>query len=102
LIPGTKYDYYVKARDKAGNKLCASNTVSTVTGNDNESPSKPEILSAVSTADTVMSLSWTASTDNVKVAGYMITETAFWAANVREGLTYKVTDLNPTQSTVTP
>jgi chitodextrinase len=95
LIPGTKYDYYVKAKDTAGNLSVISNTVSTLTGYDNEPPTKPTNLAVVSTTDTSITLSWTASVDNVKVAGYKIYRDGVLAGDVKENTTYKDTGLRP-------
>jgi chitodextrinase len=40
--------------------------------NDNESPSMPSDLSGTAVSQTAIDLTWTASTDNVAVAGYRI------------------------------
>jgi chitodextrinase len=65
----TEYTFEVEAFDASGNKSeKASITVSTT---DETAPSVPADLAATAT-ETSISLSWTASTDNVDVAGYVI------------------------------
>ncbi len=65
----TEYTFEVQAFDAVGNKSeKASLTVSTI---DETAPSSPSAL-AVVTTDTSAVLSWTASTDNVSVNGYII------------------------------
>ena len=62
--------YYVKAHDAAGNVSTASNTF-TRTGSsaDTTPPSAPSNLTGT-TSGTTVTLSWTASADNVGVTGY--------------------------------
>ncbi|QGY46289.1 T9SS type A sorting domain-containing protein [Maribellus comscasis] len=65
----TEYVFEVEAFDASGNKSGkASVTVSTT---DETAPSAPSDLAAVTT-ETSVSFSWTASTDNVGVAGYVV------------------------------
>lgn len=65
----TEYTFEVEAFDVPGNKSeKASLTVSTT---DETTPSAPGNLVAVAT-ETSVTLSWTASTDNVGVAGYIV------------------------------
>jgi chitodextrinase len=74
LTNGTTYNYVVKAYDRAGNLSPASNQVTaTPTGStsDTTAPSTPWNLTATAT-DSSVSLSWSASSDNVGVAGYGI------------------------------
>jgi len=70
--PSTTYSYYVKATDAAGNLSASSNTVSITTPTDTTPPSAPTNLTATAASATHVSLSWTASTDNVGVTGYKI------------------------------
>ncbi|MBV1855956.1 DUF4832 domain-containing protein, partial [Catellatospora tritici] len=70
--PGNTYQYTVRALDAAGNVSGQSAAVSaTTTGcsGDCTAPSAP-VLSSTGKSDTTVSLSWTASTDNVGVTGY--------------------------------
>ncbi|MDI1461286.1 DUF4832 domain-containing protein [Catellatospora sp. KI3] len=71
---GTTYQYTVRAVDAAGNVSGTSAAVSaTTTGcsGDCTAPSAPT-LSTTGKSDTTVSLSWTASTDNVGVTGYEV------------------------------
>jgi Zn-dependent metalloprotease/chitodextrinase len=68
LTPNTAYSLYVRGRDAAGN-TAQSNTLSVTTLADTQAPTAPK-LSAPSRTTTSISLSWTAATDNVGVAGY--------------------------------
>lgn len=67
----TTYDVYVVALDLAGNNT-ASNTiqVTTTEAPDLQAPTAPSNLSAAAVTGNSLILSWTASTDNVGVAGY--------------------------------
>lgn len=71
LTAATTYNFYVKAKDAAGNISVASNTVNitTLTLADTTAPST-SILSASGTTTSSTNLSWTAATDNVGVTGY--------------------------------
>jgi chitodextrinase len=72
--PATGYSYYAVAYDAAGNSSAASNTVAATTppAPDTAPPSAPSGLVATAPGSTEVDLSWTASTDNVGVAGYRI------------------------------
>ena len=72
LTAATSYSYYVKAKDAAGNVSSASNTVNvtTATPADTQAPSTPSSLVASAITETSLSLSWTASSDNIGVTGY--------------------------------
>jgi len=71
LTAGTTYEFYVKAKDAAGNISSASSTLSVTTETpDTEAPSAPTDLASSSVTQTSLNLSWTASTDNVAVTGY--------------------------------
>ncbi|UJF32228.1 glycosyl hydrolase [Paenibacillus hexagrammi] len=75
LAASTAYSYTVKAYDAAGNRSAASAalnvTTSAASGADTQAPTVPTNLGATNTSSSV-TLSWTASTDNVGVAGYDI------------------------------
>ena len=72
LSAGTEYTLAVEAFDAAGNKSSkAEIRVSTTTPADNTAPTAPANLVA-EPAETSIALSWTASTDNVGVAGYVV------------------------------
>ncbi|MFC4009556.1 fibronectin type III domain-containing protein [Nonomuraea purpurea] len=73
LSPSTQYQVYVRARDGAGNLSGGSPPVTfttAATGGDTSPPTAPAGLAASGTTSTGTNLSWTASTDDVGVAGY--------------------------------
>jgi chitodextrinase len=72
LTPGTSYTFYIKAYDKAGNYSSQSNHVSANTISDKTAPSIPGGLKTSSVTVTEVNLTWTPSSDNVKVKGYDI------------------------------
>ena len=74
LTASTTYRYRVLATDAAGN-LSAYSTIATATtasGADTTPPTAPSGLTATATGSSSVSLSWTASTDNVGVTGYRV------------------------------
>ncbi|MFO7827324.1 MAG: PKD domain-containing protein, partial [Bacteroidales bacterium] len=83
LNASTTYNYYVKAKDAAGNVSAASNTleVTTDTPPDTEAPTAPSNLSSSNVKENSVDLSWTASTDNVGVTGYDIYKDGSYLAN---------------------
>jgi len=72
LSASTTYSFYVKAKDAAGNVSAASNTISvtTLTPPDTQAPTAPTGLASSNVTQSSVSLSWSASTDNVGVTGY--------------------------------
>ncbi|MDH7482032.1 MAG: hypothetical protein QHH26_08695, partial [Armatimonadota bacterium] len=70
--PGTTYTYRVSAYDTAGNESAQSSQVAATTPGDTTAPSVPTNLSANAVSGTQVDLTWTASTDNIGVAGYKI------------------------------
>ena len=72
LKPNTAYSYTVKAFDAAGNKSAESAPFSVTTMLDTEAPGKPENLSISAGTGSTVTLGWTASGDNIGVAGYEI------------------------------
>jgi chitodextrinase len=74
LAPATTYAYAIVARDAAGNQSSpASASVTTGTPTDTTPPSQPAGLTGTAASGTVVNLSWSASADNVGVAGYVVT-----------------------------
>jgi PQQ-dependent dehydrogenase (s-GDH family) len=69
LTAATAYQFYVNARDAAGNTSANSNAVN-ITTPDTQAPAAPTGLAASNIAQTVLTLTWNASTDNVGVTGY--------------------------------
>ena len=76
LNASTAYSYTVAAYDAAGNVSSPSSAVTATTqsggGGDTTPPSVPSNLAVTGTTSSSASLSWSASTDNVGVAGYRI------------------------------
>jgi chitinase len=67
------YVFTVRARDAAGNVSQASNQITVLlSGPDTTPPSIPTNLKATSVTSNSISLSWTASTDNVGTVGYSV------------------------------
>ncbi|TLS50664.1 hypothetical protein FE782_18335 [Paenibacillus antri] len=101
LTPSTAYSFTVKAKDRAGNESAASNAVAATTNAvpDLIPPSAPT-LSSTGVTDSTVSLAWTASSDNVAVAGYdvyngttkangsLITDTVFTVAGLAAATPY--------------
>jgi chitinase len=71
---GTQYVFTVKARDAAGNVSAASSpmTVLLSAPKDTTPPTAPTKVAATSVTSTRISLSWTASTDDVGVVVYQV------------------------------
>ncbi|HZG77197.1 MAG TPA: fibronectin type III domain-containing protein, partial [Paenibacillus sp.] len=73
LTPSTSYSFTVKAKDAAGNVSAASNTLNVTTdAGDTQPPTAPSNLTSTGKTDTSVSLSWSASSDNMGVTGYDI------------------------------
>ncbi len=85
LSANTAYTFTVKAKDVAGNQSALSNVV-TVTTNapsaDTTPPTAPTNVQVTGKTTSSVSLSWTASTDNVGVAGYTVTWGSSTSVNV--------------------
>ncbi len=72
LTTNTSYSYRVRAKDGAGNLSAYSNVASATTLPDTQPPTAPSSLAANAVSGNRVDLSWTASTDNVGVTGYLI------------------------------
>jgi chitodextrinase len=72
LTPQSTHSYRVVASDAAGNLSGFSNTATASTPADTTPPTAPTNLSAVGINSSTINLSWTASTDNVLVSGYLV------------------------------
>jgi chitodextrinase len=94
--PGTTYTFAVAAFDAAGNVSAASPGTSVVFP-DTVAPSAPTKLTLTPSTTSIV-LKWTASTDNVGVAGYTIYRGSAAIATVRGPLTYTNTGLKRTTS----
>ena len=97
LTAATAYSYHVTAQDAAGNVSASSATVTGTTassgGGDTTAPSVPSGLTVTGTTSSSVSLSWTASTDNVGVTGYAVYRGATKVATVTSGTSYTDTGL---------
>jgi chitodextrinase len=71
LTSATTYTYRVAAYDAAGNTSAQSSPASATT-HDTTPPSVPTGLTGAAHSQTRIDLNWTASTDNIGVAGYRI------------------------------
>lgn len=74
LNPNTNYSYYVQPVDIYGNVQTVGNNTSQATTLpvDTQPPTQPANLSATVVGTSAIDLTWTASTDNVGVAGYYV------------------------------
>ncbi|MCG3115415.1 MAG: DNRLRE domain-containing protein [Candidatus Manganitrophus sp. SA1] len=73
LNPATTYQYRVKSKDAAGNLATSGNgTFTTAPLPDITAPSVPQGVAASILSAIQINLSWSASTDNVGVAGYRV------------------------------
>ncbi len=91
LTAATAYSYTVKAHDLAGNVSAASNSVSATTAaapSDTVAPTAPGSLVSTGNTTTSVSLSWTASTDNVGVTGYDVYRGATKVGSTTGATTY--------------
>ena len=103
LSPATSYNFTVNAIDAAGNTSSSSSILSVTTSSaaDTTAPTVPTGLSASGTTQTVTTISWTASTDNVGVTGYDIYKNgtfiassgsaSYTASGLTAGTTYSFT-----------
>jgi chitodextrinase len=95
LAPPTTYTYAVRAFDAAGNSSTQSTSVSATTARDDVAPTVPTNLTAKSVSATQIDLSWSASSDNVAVAGYKVFRGGVQIATVTSGRTYRSSGLAP-------
>src|SRR5204863_261105 len=75
LSAATTYSYTVAARDAAGN-TSANSASASLTIADTTPPTTPTGLTAAVAGSTGANLSWSASTDNVAVTGYIVPRSA--------------------------
>lgn len=99
LSAATAYQYAVRAVDAAGNSSSpASLTVTTTGGSDVQAPTVPANLVATNITTTGFTLSWSASTDNVGVAGYNVKRGTVAVTPSPTGTSITVTGLAAGQS----
>jgi chitodextrinase len=92
LLPATSSTYTVRAYDAAGNESPAA----TVTGSslaDTDGPTTPGTPSISGETQTKLTVSWTASTDNVGVAGYRVFRDGNDVSGLINGLSFTDTGL---------
>jgi chitodextrinase len=96
LTQSTTYLFTIKAKDAAGNLSAASSALSVTTSKtaDTQKPSTPSGLKSNNISSTTVSLSWTASTDNVGVTGYEVYINGI-IKNTITGTSINLTDLTP-------
>jgi subtilisin family serine protease/chitodextrinase len=97
LTGSVTYSFYIKAKDVAGNTSLASNTISVTTNEtqapDTTPPTAPTNLTAPSKTSTSIAISWTASTDNIGVAGYDIYKNSTKVDSTTTATSYTATGL---------
>jgi chitodextrinase len=71
-VPGSSYSYQVAAYDTSANVSALSSAVPVQTPPDNVPPTTPTGLVALAAGSTEVDLSWSPSSDDVRVAGYTI------------------------------
>ena len=96
LTPNTSYALSVKARDAAGNLSNASATlqVSTLNAVDTQAPTAPTSLVSSNLTSTSVTVSWTASTDNVGVTGYEVSRNGTIVSASQSTTSYNATGLS--------
>ena len=99
LTANSTYSYRVRATDAAGNLSAFSNVASATTpAPDTQPPTAPGNLTATAASGSQINLSWTASTDNVGVTGYLVERknpgsSSFVQIGTTTGTTYSDTGL---------
>ena len=97
LTASTTYSFYVIAKDAAVNSSPASNSVNgttTIVIPDTEIPTAPTNLAVTGSSSSTVSLSWTASTDNIGVTSYDVYVNSVFKSTV-SGTTAIVNGLTP-------
>lgn len=96
LSSGTTYHYEVVSINSFGNTSTSTDytfTTATSSTPDTTPPSSPTNLTAVASSSSEIDLSWTASTDNVGVAGYKILRGGAYVGTTTSGTTFADTGL---------
>jgi chitodextrinase len=99
LAAATRYRYTVRAYDTSNNASADSNRVepTTLAAPDTTPPTVPTGVNAQGTGPTAIDVSWTASSDNVGVAGYQVRRDGVVIAEVT-GTAYTDQGLTPSTS----
>jgi len=90
----TTFTYAVSAYDQAGNSSAQSASLNAATL-DGTPPTVPTDLQASGITSNSVTLSWSASTDNMVVAGYRVYRNGTQVATVTLGTSYQDTNLTP-------
>lgn len=99
LTPSTSYSYRVQAFDAAGNLSPQSAAViATTTALDTTPPTVPSGLTATAVSSSRIDVGWTASTDNIAVAGYQVFRDGSLVATLGNVTTYQNVGLTPATS----
>ena len=106
LTPATTYTYRVRAVDAASNLSVYSNTATATTpaALDTQAPTAPANLTATTTSQVQVAVSWAAATDNVGVTNYLLEScqgagcTSFVPLTNTAGLTFTHSGLTPATS----
>lgn len=94
VSPTTTTTYTLTATNSGGS--VTSSVTITVSATDNQPPSTPTLLTATAKSATEVDLSWTASSDNVGVAGYQISRSGAGPVTISGGATaYADTSASP-------
>lgn len=95
LSYSTTYSFTVRAKDAVGYVSSPSSSVTITTLADNEAPTSPSNLLVANSTGSSVTLSWTASSDNVAVSGYDIyNDTSVIGSVYGATTTYTVTGIN--------
>ena len=96
LTASTSYTYAVEAFDVAGNISATSTplSVTTLSAPDLTAPSTPTAPVFVSSTENAITVSWTAATDNVGVAGYKVYRNGVLVATLGNVLSYTFVGLS--------
>ncbi|MBF0225318.1 MAG: DNRLRE domain-containing protein [Desulfobacterales bacterium] len=97
LIPNTTYRFQISAVNGAGTESNLCSEVTATTLGDTQDPTSPTNLSAQAVSSSQINLSWTASTDNVGIAGYRIFRNGSEIATIT-GTNYQDQGLNAATS----
>ncbi len=98
LAASTPYSFYIVAKDAAVNSSPASNSVNgttTIVIPDTQNPTAASNLVVTGSSSSTVSLSWTASTDNIGVTSYDVYVNSIFKSSV-SGTTSIVNGLAPT------
>jgi chitodextrinase len=99
LACGSSYEFAVEARDAANNKSArkllnaSTNACATAPAPDTTAPTMPATLTKTGSTETQVSLSWSASTDNVGVTGYNVYRNGTLVGSTTTQLSYTVGSL---------